>query len=78
MRRRRREARTRVGRQAADGRRQNRKQDMMAGEDKGRQIPATHLGKPLEATFCQSSHSLSLLSLLLSVSLYPAAENTKC
>lgn len=37
---------------------------MVAGEDKGRQIPATHLGKPLEATFCQSSHSLSLFLLL--------------
>lgn len=33
---------------------------MVAGEDKGRQIPATHLGKPLEVTFCQSSHSPSL------------------
>lgn len=32
---------------------------MVAGEDKGRQIPATHLGKPLEATFWQSPHSLS-------------------
>lgn len=41
---------------------------MVAGEDKGRQIPATHLGKPLEATFCQSSHSPSL-SFLLSLSL---------
>lgn len=57
--------RKRVRRQAADSRRQNRKQDMVAGEDKGRQIPATHLGKPLEATICQSSNSLSL-SLALS------------
>lgn len=59
--------RKRVRRQAAagDSRRQNRKQDMVAGEDKGRQIPTTHLGKPLEATFCQSSNFLSL-SLALS------------
>lgn len=42
---------------------------MVAGEDKGRQIPATHLGKPLEATYCQSSHSPSLsLSFSLSTS----------